>query len=61
MRGFEPVITVNSHARMVADIYKLASVDEQAEMAYLVGNFKSTNKLSDTIFDAVYKTMFGGR
>ncbi len=40
---------VDKDARVVADGYKLASGDEQAEIAYLIGDYKPTDRPSDTI------------
>ena len=58
--GFDPLVTVYSTACKVVDTYYLASDDDQAEMAYLIVNFKTTNKPSYEIFGVVYKTIYGG-
>ena len=38
----------------------MATDDKRAEMEYLVGNFKPTDKPSDNMYDAVYDGLFWG-
>ncbi len=59
-RGFKLECTVNEDACLVANNYELASVGEQAKIAYLVGNFKPTDKPSNAIYYAVYEDIYQG-
>ncbi len=42
---------------MVTDKYKFASVDEQTEIAYLIGDYKPTDKPSEVIYNALDVTL----
>ncbi len=59
-RGFEPELNVDKDACVVVNNYKLASVGEQAEIAYLVGNFKPTDEPSNTIYYGAFKYIYKG-
>ena len=59
-RGHEPIFSMAEEAANMAGAYTMATDDERAEIEYLVGNFKLTDKPSNDLYNAVYQALFGG-